>query len=272
MTATAVQAWIGVVAALLAGALGVLKYFSYRTRRDQVSLVGQAFNATVEGLSSDAEAKKLAAAILLRRFFDRQTEQGAAGTPYEHEAVAVIAALLRNTPTGELQKLLADGLAYASSLQGADLQECNLSRAYLGRRPRTTVTHASARLLAAGRWGQWRAADGANGQSGAPTAAMPIDLSVADLFHADLTGASLRGATARKTVFYTCVAKGTVFEEAHLEGADFRQADLEGARFAGAWIEGARFEGAHHVPPDVASLLDDRGQVPAGRGMPILPL
>jgi hypothetical protein len=71
--------------------------------------VGQAFNSTVEGLSSDAEAKKLAAAILLRRFFDKGTEQGAARTPYEHEAVAVIAALLRNTPTGELQKLLADG-------------------------------------------------------------------------------------------------------------------------------------------------------------------
>jgi hypothetical protein len=65
--------------------------------------------------------------------------------------VAVIAALLRNTPTGELQKLLADGLAYASGLQGADLQECNLSRAYLGRRPRTAVSHASIRLLAAGR-------------------------------------------------------------------------------------------------------------------------
>src|SRR5215472_4700185 len=147
--ATVLQAWIGVVAALLAAALGILKYFSYRTRRDRISLVGQAFNSTVEGLSSDAAAKKLAAAILLRRFFDKQTEQGATGTPYEHEAVAVIAALLRNTVTGELQKLLADGLAYASSLQGADLQECNLSRAYLGQRPRAVVAHASVRLLAA---------------------------------------------------------------------------------------------------------------------------
>ena len=104
MSATALQAWIGAVTALLAGALGIVKYFSYRTRRDRISLVGQAFNSTVEGLSSDAEAKKLAAAILLRRFFDKGTEQGAAGTPYEHEAVAVIAALLRNTPAGELQK------------------------------------------------------------------------------------------------------------------------------------------------------------------------
>jgi hypothetical protein len=152
MTATALQAWVVVIGALLAGVLGVLKYFNYRTHRDRISLVGEAFNSTVEGLSSDADAKKLAAAILLRRFFDEGTEQGAAGTPYEREAVAVIAALLRNTQTGELQKLLADGLAYASSLQGADLQECNLSRAYLGQRPRSAVTHGSLRLIGAGRW------------------------------------------------------------------------------------------------------------------------
>lgn len=272
MTATAVQAWIGAAAALLAGALGILKYFSYRTRRDRISLVGQAFNSTVEGLSSNAEAKKLAAAILLRRFFDKETEQGAAGTPYEREAVAVIAALLRNTPTGELQKLLADGLAYASSLQGADLQECNLSRAYLGQRPRTAVAHASVRLLAAGRRTQPRSAGGANGQPDTPAPATPIDLTVADLFHADLTSASLRGAVARNAVFYTAVARGTVFEEAHLEGADFRQAELEGARFAGAWIEGARFEGAHNVPPNVARLLDQSWQVPAREGMPVPPV
>jgi uncharacterized protein YjbI with pentapeptide repeats len=272
MSSAAVQAWIGAVAGLFAGALGVLKYFSYRTRRDRITLVGQAFNATVEGLSSDAEAKKLAAAILLRRFFDKETEQGAAGTPYEREAVAVIAALLRNTPTGELQKLLADGLAYASSLQGADLQECNLSRAYLGQRPRTTVAHASMRLLARGRWWQSLPAAGADGQSGSPGPAVPIDFTLADLFHADLSGASFRGAMARKAVFYTAVAKGTVFEDAHLEGADFRQADLDGARFAGAWIEGAKFGGAQNVPPNVAQLLNESGQVRANEGMPVPPV
>jgi hypothetical protein len=57
MTATALHAWTAVVATLSAGLLWILKYFSYRTRRDRISLVGQAFNSTVEGLSSDAEAK-----------------------------------------------------------------------------------------------------------------------------------------------------------------------------------------------------------------------
>src|SRR5262252_833256 len=259
MSATVLQAWIAAITALLAGALGILKYFSYRTRRDRISLVGQAFTSTVEGLSSDAEAKKLAAAILLRRFFDKETEQGAAGTPYEHEAVAVIAALLRNTPTGELQKLLADGLAYASSLRGA----------YLGKRPRAAVAHSSLRLLVAGRRGLPGLGGGGNGQPSGPGLAVPIDLTEADLFHADLTGASLRGATARNAVFYTAVARQTVFEGAHLEGADFRDAELEGARFTGAWIERARFKGAHHVPQHVSRLLDKSGQVPAGEGMPV---
>ena len=268
MTATALQAWIAVLAALFAGVLGVLRYFSYRTRRDRRSLVGEAFNSTVEGLSSDAETKKLAAAILLRRFFDKGTEQGAAGTPYEHEAVAVIAALLRNTQTGDLQKLLADGLAYASSLQKADLQECNLSRAYLGTRPRASLPHAGLRLLASGRLGHWGTRGGRNGQS-PDTKAVPIDLTDADLFHADLTGASLRGAIAREAVFLTATARKTVFEEARLEGADFRDAELEGARFTGAWLERARFAGAHDVPQNVSRLLDPNGQVPAGEGMPV---
>ncbi len=81
MTATALKACIAGVAALLAGVLGVLRYFSYRTRRDRISVVGQAFNSTVEGLSSDAEAKKLAAASLLRRFFDKGTEAGCGRRP-----------------------------------------------------------------------------------------------------------------------------------------------------------------------------------------------
>jgi len=268
MTATALQAWVAVVGALLAAALGILKYFDYRTHRDRISLVGQAFNSTVEGLSSDAEAKKLAAAILLRRFFDEETEQGAAGTPYKREAVAVIAALLRNTQTGELQKLLADGLAYASSLQGADLQQCNLSRAYLGERPRAVVEHGSVRLLSAGRRVQSVISRGGS-RPADPTVTMPIDLTNADLFGANLTGASLRGGIARNAVFYTAIAQRAVFEDAHLEGADFREADLKGARFTGAWIEGARFAGAHDLPANVAGLLDDRGQVRAGAGMPV---
>ena len=115
----------------------------------------------------------------------------------------------------------------------------------------------------------WRARGDRSGQPGGGHAAVPIDLSLADLFHADLTSASLRGGVARNAVFYTAQARNAVFEGAHLEGADFRQADLQGARFSGAWIDGARFRGALHIPANVQRLLDPNGEVPAGQGMPV---
>ncbi len=234
---TALQAWIALIGGLATTLLGILKYFSYRSRRDRLAVVGQAFGEAVDSLASKDEVKQLAAAILLRRFFDRHTEQGAAGAPYQQEAIRVIAALLRATKTGELQKLLADGLAFAPNLRGADLQHCNLSGAYLGDR--------------LGR---------------------KVDLSDADLYEADLTSASLRGATARGTVFYGAVLTKTVLENADLSHADFRDADLTDARFDGAILHGARFAGAKNAPSEVAALLaldQDPIASPQPRGKPM---
>ena len=96
---------------------------------------------------------------------------------------------LRDAPPSNLQKLLADGLAYAPSLQYADLQRCNLHEAYLGVRPDRS-----------------------------------IDLSRADFFEANLTGASLKGAKAHGTVFFQAVLHDTVLSESDLTEADFRGA------------------------------------------------
>jgi hypothetical protein len=223
---TALQAWIALIAGAATALLGIFKYFNYRSRRDRLALVGEAFSETVDALASKDEIKRLAAAILLRPFFDRRTEQGTAGAPYQQEAIRVIAALLRATETGEFQKLLADGLAHAPSLRGADLQRCNLSGAYLDDRLGRTV-----------------------------------DLSEADLYEADLTGASLRGATAKGTVFYGAVLTKTVLESADLSSADFRDADLRSARFAGAQVRGARFSGAKNLPHEIVELVDENGDV-----------
>jgi len=226
---TSAQAWIGVVGALLTAVGGILGYFRFQSRRDRKSAVGAAFDRIVDALASQAPVRQLAAAIMLRRFFDPRAEQGTAGTPYGREAVAVIAALLRTLETGEMQKLLADGLGYAPSLQAADLQRCNIAGAFLG--------------------------DRGHG---------PVDLSRADLFEADLSGASLRGAIAKGTVFYMATLRKTVFEDADLGGADFRATDLEGARFAGAKLGGARFADARGLPESVAGLLNNDGEVPRG--------
>jgi hypothetical protein len=204
-----VQGWVALVGGLATAILGILKYFNYRTRTDRLTIVGHTFSETVNALADQEEIKRLAAAILLRRFFDPHTEQGSGRTPYQKEALRVIAALLRATnEESEFQKLLADGLGHATDLHGADLQGCNLSGAYLGDRQGRRV-----------------------------------DISGADLYKANLSHASLRGAIAKETVFNGAILANTVLEGADLTSADFRNADLTQARFADASIDGASFEG-----------------------------
>lgn len=247
--AASLQGWVAVVGGLLTAALAIMQYFGQRSRRERASTAGSSFATAVDGLSAPELAKQLAAAVLLRRFFDPSTEQGAAGLPYQREAISVIAALLGNTPSGELQKLLADGLAYADSLAGADLQNCNLSRAYWGSRPRPAVTNGAMRMLSGSQWRR-------NGtrQSEADLSRKCIILTDADLSYADLSRASLRDATAIRAVFRRCKASGAVFEKADLRDANFKNADLAesdfrdcnlaGANFTGADVRRARFMGA----------------------------
>lgn len=222
-----IQGWVALVGGLATAILGILKYFNYRTRTDRLTIVGQSFSETVDALAAKDEIKRLAAAILLRRFFDPHTEQGIGRTPYQKEALRVIAALLRATKQeSEFQKLLADGLGHAPDLHGADLQGCNLSGAYLGDR--------------LGR---------------------RVDITRADLYEADLSNASLRGAIAKETVFYGATLTNTVLEGADLTSADFRNADLSQARFGGAILDGARFDGAKNLPDEVVTrLAGARGQ------------
>jgi hypothetical protein len=166
----------------------------------------------------------MAGAVLLRRFFDRRTEQGAAGTPYVKEAIEVIAGMLREEQPPRVQKVLADGLRYAIDLRKADLQHCNLRNAYIGRK------------------------------TGDPRV---VDLSEADLFESDCAGASFKEVVAYKTVFYRAGLEGTVLTDADCREADFREARLLGSRFGGAQLEGARFAGADGVPDEVVKLLDE---------------
>jgi hypothetical protein len=223
--------WVGVVGALVGAVYGLTKYFNYRSRQDRLVAVGTAFMAVVEGLASDNMTKRMAAAVLLRRFFDTRTEQGMAGTPYLDEAVALIAGMLREEQPPRIQKVLADGLRYAAELRGADLQHCDLSDAFLGRRPGTTEV---------------------------------VDLSTADLFEANCARASFRGAQLKGAVFYGANLEGATLADADCSDADFRGATLTRARFKGALIGGARFTDASGLPEGVAKLLDDDFTAPPG--------
>jgi uncharacterized protein YjbI with pentapeptide repeats len=147
---------------------------------------------------------------------------------YAKEAVAVIAGLLRESEPGPVQKVLADGLRYAPSLSQADLQGCNLTGAYLGRKKGDRTI---------------------------------VDLTNADLFQADLTDASLKGINAVGAVFRGATLVRTVLTGADLTDADFRAAKLDGASFDGARIDNAQFSGAFDIPADVASRLHAASQV-----------
>lgn len=241
---------------ILAGILGIFKYFQYKTRRDKMTAVGEAFNSVVNSLGSDAEIERLAAAIRLRRFFNPKTELGIVGTPYASEAINVIAAVLRTQKTGSFQKLLADGLAYAPSLCRADLQRTNLQKAYLGSetggRTEQRVRNVKAYL------GFRKRGEGTEER-------VRIDLCHADFYRADLSGASLKGAKAEKAAFYEARLHNTVLARADLSDANFFEADLTGAKFDGAVLARAKFKQARNVPPDLAMRLDDKGMYPDDR-------
>jgi hypothetical protein len=207
-----VTALVGLVGALL----GTLRYFNYRSKRDRIAAVGSAFELVVEALASDNDITRLAAAIRLRRFFDRHSEVGTAGATYSAEALGVMAGVLRDLPTGNLQKLLADGLAFAPSLIRADLQRTNLQGAYLG----------------------------------------GADVSHADFYRADLSRASLKRAIARRAAFYQARLVDTVLTGADLRDASFFQADLTRTNFSETLLAGAKFSQCFALPTEIAAHLD----------------
>lgn len=225
MSPETVQGWVAVVGGLVAAVLGLFKYFNYRTKRDRLAEVGASFALTVDALASDNGTSRMAGAVLLRRFFDGQTEQGAVGRPYIKEAIEVMAGMLRDEQSPRVQKVLADGLRYARDLKDADLQNCDLRNGYIGKKTGD----------------EWA-----------------VNLSRADLYGARCDQASFREVVAYKTVFLEAELRKAVFADADCRKADFRWAKLAGAKFEGAQIGGAKFDGAEGIPEDVAVLLDER--------------
>lgn len=233
-----VTSLISAAAAAIAALIAILGALGYQNRRARLSAIRAAFNDVVASLASADDRQQLAAAVLLRRFFDKDSELAVRGilgrrrVPYAEEALSVMAAVLRGLPSGELQKLLADGLAYAPTLEKADLQRTNLQGAYLSQR---------------------RAGGTLNG---------------ADFYRADLSGGSLKNATAMGAVFYQARLRGTVCENADLRGANFFQSDVTGAKFHQARLEGASFEDAIGVPAEIAQLVDSKARYTSNERAP----
>jgi uncharacterized protein YjbI with pentapeptide repeats len=236
------KGWVAILGFLGTAIVGLRKFFSGQDKRDVRASVGAAFASTVDALASDNDTTRMAGAVLLRRFFDEHTEQGAKGTPYVSEAIELIAGMLREEQVPpRIQKVLADGLRYAVDLRQTDLQNCDLQNAYLGEKA-----------------GDKRV----------------VDLGEADLYKAICVGASFRKARLHKTVFLQANLKSASMVEADCTEADFRDADLSkanltGAKFGGAKIGGANFAGAKGIPAEVERLLDAERKGPPEAVVPL---
>ena len=221
--------YVNLAAAALAciGALvGLRQFLRFRTHRDRLSEIGQSFTRLANGLGAGTQIERLSAAALLPKFFDPKSEFGMKRSPYAGDAARLMVAVLKTEPTGVVQKTLADGLAGAPSLLGADFQRANLRNCYWGRRRDGTAVSAPK----------------------------------ADFFRADLSAASLKGADLRKAVFMGAQLVTTVLKEADLRDCNFNSANLRGASFDGALLAGASFVGAHHIPGVITELLDANGK------------
>ena len=210
MDISIIDNYTAVGALLFAGlstlSVSIWKYLKANVQKDKLVSISDSFYKTVLGLSSDKMSEKIASAVLLRRFFDKNTEFGLGNTPFKKDSINVIAGLLRYESTSDFQKLLGDGLAYASSLEHADLQKTNLQNVFLSHK--TNI----------------------------------IDISGADFYGADLSKASLTNTKAIGSVFYEARLNGSVFKNANLTNANFGSTDLTNVNFKGAILDGVSFE------------------------------
>ena len=86
------------VSLLIAGVAVVLRFFDIQSKSSRRRILKEEFDAAIRQLSSESETNRLAAAILIRRFFT--AERGC----YRNETIYVLSSLLRVVPTGVFQK------------------------------------------------------------------------------------------------------------------------------------------------------------------------
>ena len=81
------------VSLLIAGVAVVLRFFDIQSKSSRRRILKEEFDAAIRQLSSESETNRLAAAILIRRFFT--AERGC----YRNETIYVLSSLLRVVPT-----------------------------------------------------------------------------------------------------------------------------------------------------------------------------
>ena len=187
------------------------KRWEKKVLKDDERNLTKEFENIIKQLSSDKKEEKMAAAIILRKFFDTKSTFGKNDRPFENDVINTISSILRVENTNHFQKVLADSLRYANSLKNADLQYTNLTNAFLGREK--------------------------------------LDFSGADFFRANLSNATFKvkngeGVNLNNAQFYEAILNGTIFANCSLKKANFYGAKLINTKFQnGCDLDGANFYG-----------------------------
>lgn len=197
----------------------IYDYLGIKSKRVKVAEAKDSFDKIVGNLSSADNTTKLAAAIMLRRFLDRQNKRKR--TFLFQESVNVISSMLKVLPTGIFQKTLADGLAHAGNLARVDLQKTNLQDVYLGRKDETVIT-----------------------------------VTDTDFYLADLSYALLEHVSG-KAIFYRAILFCTQIKNSDLTGSSFREADLTRVNFKNVILKDADFTDALNVPLRIKEKLKE---------------
>jgi len=197
----------------LFGVGGIALYRKHILKLNQDN-IAKSFAETVSKLSSSSTSEMYSSAILLRRYFDKNSSFGIGGAPLAKDTINVISSMLRiDNIDPHLQKILADSLKEAPDLIKADFQGVNLYKAVLGKKN--------------------------------------LDMTGADFYKADLSSASFKdkdseenGVILKKAVFSGAILNKTNFTGADLKEANFSGAILNKTNFTGADLVGANFSGA----------------------------
>jgi uncharacterized protein YjbI with pentapeptide repeats len=252
---------IELIIGLISLTLALLKLIDYG--RDKLKSERETYYETIHKLSSLDNVDQISAAIALRayiasrwRLFNRKLAD---------EAIHVILAILKISPTGMLQKTLADSLSQAKSLNKRDFQRANLSNIYLG-----TSNDLSKKLESIPLISRIPAYEKITKYLDVIYTYMTRkQIKDADFYEcyayngsfkgAKLDGSHFNNAIFVNFVFTDCSLVKCDFTGADLSNSKFIRADLEGCKFDGAIINGCKFDGAKNI--ELASFENIVGDV-----------
>lgn len=189
----------------------------------QQTRLSQEFQSCSKSLYSDNPIEQASAAILLRGFLKKRRVAWFFRIDYTREAKNLIVALLRTSIPTILQKNLADGLSYANSLKGQDLQHVNLIGALI--KPKSRIRYETTKLKI--------------------YKSKRLSMKSADMFHAVIQDCSINNVNGKGAFFLYAILSGTSFRNCILKNAKFQNANVSHVRFdEDCILDGAVFKDA----------------------------